>query len=68
MSESGWWTHVHAESTSVVEYGLVPPLFAWLSFVDPQEATVSDPRLPPEMDEYMRGAGWGEHHDQWHYE
>ena len=29
---------------------------------------MSDPRLPPEMDAYMQGAGWGEHHDQWHYE
>lgn len=29
---------------------------------------MSDPRLPSEMDDYMRSLGWGEHHDQWHYE
>jgi hypothetical protein len=29
---------------------------------------MSDPRLPSEMDEYMVHVGWGEHHDQWHYE
>ena len=29
---------------------------------------MTDPRLPAEMDAYMEAAGWGEHHDQWHYE
>lgn len=29
---------------------------------------MADPRLPAEMDAYITTRGWGEHHDQWHYE
>lgn len=29
---------------------------------------MADPRIPQDMVEYMQGANWGEHHDQWHYE